>query len=393
MEAGKYDYQSIDAFELYGRHYIDLEKKSSDFIKRLLENRISYFCDSTLETFFDLKDIQIDEYCLLLYEATINIPRTLGHILSFCYDNAIVYDKQINKVTILEAIENVYDKITKTYFGKEYKSLGVYEEKIDIYSQYQLLDSLCDKSLELKSELPRTGNSHFSALEYAYSSHFQVALNLASFLDSLELNGLIHKVSILAQKGAREGQNPDAFIYSLDYGLCLNKKILYGRPERSTKYTKYYQQRRFDYSHSILQSLSANKRIICKECKAEYDISELPNIEKFHMMCEKCGQKSCEIVYNQQLKDLVLENLDKALYQKEELDVLHVIGLFNDNPEIKLYPLVIGQEMDTTYQSVVRIAKELIEVELLTREIDSGNRNRPYYKLTTRGKEVIQTIF
>ncbi len=134
------------------------------------------------------------------------------------------------------------------------------KKKIDSYSQYHLLEALCDRSLELKAELPKTDNTHFKGLEYAYSSHFQVATNLSAFLDSIELNGLVHKVSILAQKGAKEGQNPDAIIYSLDYGLCLNKKILYGRPERNTKYTKYYQQRRFDFSSLIIQALSSNKK-------------------------------------------------------------------------------------------------------------------------------------
>ncbi|OMF73953.1 hypothetical protein BK143_08810 [Paenibacillus peoriae] len=393
LEAGKFDQQSIDAFELYGRHYVNLEKKSSDYIMRLLENRISYFCKSSLDNFFDYKDAQIDEYCLLLYEATNNIPRTLGHILSFCYDNAIVYDKKINKGILFEAIEQVYKKITKTYFEKEYKSLGVYEEKIDSYSQYHLLEALCDRSLELKAELPKTDNTHFKGLEYAYSSHFQVATNLSAFLDSIELNGLVHKVSILAQKGAKEGQNPDAIIYSLDYGLCLNKKILYGRPERTTKYTKYYQQRRFDFSSLIIQALSSNKKIICKNCGAEYDITELASIEKFHMMCMGCGHKSCEVKYNQELKNLVKENLNKATYYKEELDILHVVGLFTSNSGIKPYPLEVGQELDTTYQSVARIAKGLIERCLMTREEDSDNKNRPYYKLTDKGKEAIQSIY
>ncbi len=106
-----------------------------------------------------------------------------------------------------------------------------------------------------------------------------------------------------------------------------------------------------------------------------------------------CGHKSCEVKYNQELKNLVKENLNKATYYKEELDILHVVGLFTSNSGIKPYPLEVGQELDTTYQSVARIAKGLIERCLMTREEDSDNKNRPYYKLTDKGKEAIQSIY
>lgn len=396
FEAGKYDSIQIDAFELYGQNIVELERKSSDFLKRLLENRVQYFCKTDLGYYFDTRETSLDEYFLLLFETSMNIPRTLGHLLSVCYDNVVSYDKKITKLDILDAAETIYKKITKTYFDKEHMSLGAYREKLDIFTQHNLIEALCDTALQLKVELPKTNNQHFNELEYAPSSHFQVKPELENFLKSLEFNGFVHKVSTIAPKSTKgQKSNIDVIIYALDYGLCQFRKILYGRPDRTSKYSKYYQQRRFDLSEFIASTLSSNKKIKCKnpECGAEYNITELPMIEQFGMMCKTCFQMTCKIEYDESIKELVKGNLRKAQYHKEELDVLQVIDLIqSNNTELKPYPLEIGQELDISYQSVSKIAKGLIEFELAIRMEDTSNRNRPYYELTDKGKEVLQEI-
>lgn len=396
FEAGKYDSLQIDAFELYGQNIVELERKSSDFIKRLLDNRISYFCKTSPDLFFDTKEQTLEEYFLLLFETSMNIPRTLGHILSHCYDNVVSYDKKITKSDILDAVEMVYKKITKTYFDKEHMSRGAYKEKLDIFTQHNLIEALCDKALQLKVELPKTNNQHFNELEYAHTSHFQIKPELTPFLKSLEFNGLVHKVSTIAPKSTKGKKvNIDVFIYAFDYGLCQFKKILYGRPERNSKYSKYYQQRRFELSETIIDTLSSNKKIVCKntECGAQYDISELPTIEQFDMMCRTCFQKTCEVDYDESIIELVKENLDKAQFYKEELDILQVIEMYsNMKTDIKAYPLEIGSELDISYQLVSKTAKDLIEAELLIRKEDEANRNRPYYELTEKGKKTLTNI-
>lgn len=396
FEAGKYDSIQIDAFELYGQNIAELERKSSDFIKRLLENRINYFCQTSPEAFFDTNELTMEEYYLLLFEASMNIPRTLGHILSACYDNVTSYDKKINKSDILGAVETVYKKITKTYFDKEHQSRGAFEEKLDIFTQHTLLEALCDKALQLKVELPKTNNQHFSELEYAHSSHFQLKPELVSFLKSLEFNGLVHKVSTIAPKSTKgKKANIDVFIYAFDYGLCQFKKILYGRPNRTSKYSKYYQQRKFELSETIVQTLSSNKKIVCKNsaCGAQYDINELPIIEQFGMMCKTCFQKSCEVDYDEGIIEIVRENLNKAQFYKEELDILQVIDMYtNIKTSIKAYPLEIGRELDISYQLVSKIAKDLIDSELLIRKEDKTNKNRPYYEITDKGRSTLSNI-
>lgn len=396
LEAGKYDSIQIDAFELYGLNIAELERKSSDFIRRLIENRISFYCKTTPETFFDTSEQTIEEYYLLLFEASMNIPRTLGHILSHCYDNVVSYDKKITKSDILNAVEMVYRKITKTYFDKEHKSYGVYKEKLDIFTQHNLIEALCEKALDLKVELPKTNNQHFSNLEYAHSSHFQIKPELVSFLESLEFNGLVHKVSTIAPKSTKNKKaNVDVFVYAFDYGLCQFNKILYGRPERTSKYSKYYQQRRFDLSETLINTLSSNKKIVCKnpDCDTQYDINELPMIEQFDMMCRRCFQKTCEVDYDESITELVKENLSKAQFTKEELDILQVLEMYtNTTTNLKAYPLEIGQELDISYQLVSRIARGLIVTELVIRKEDETNNNRPYYEITEAGKDTLTKI-
>ncbi|WP_200416173.1 MarR family winged helix-turn-helix transcriptional regulator [Virgibacillus salexigens] len=396
LEAGKYDSIQIDAFELYGQNIVEIERKSSDFIRRLIKNRISFYCKTTPDTFFDTSEHSMEEYYLLLFEASMNIPRTLGHILSQCYDNVVSYDKKITKSDILNAVEMVYRKITKTYFDKEHKSQGVYKEKLDVYTQHNLIEALCEMALELKVELPKTNNQHFSKLEYAHSSHFQIRAELVSFLESLEFNGLVHKVSTIAPKSTKNKKaNIDVFIYAFDYGLCQFNKILYGRPERTSRYSKYYQQRRFDLSETLINTLSSNKKIVCKnaDCGAQYDINELPMIEQFDMMCRKCYQKTCEVDYDESITELVKENLKKAQFTKEELDILQVLEMYVvTSTNFKAYPLEIGQELDISYQLVSRIARGLIDSELVIRKEDKTNNNRPYYEITEKGKKTLSTI-
>lgn len=394
LEPGKYGSIQIDAFELYGGNIVELEKKSTDFIKRLVENRVKYFCNTTPETFFNVSEIEMKEYYTLLFEASMNIPRKLGHILSVCFDNAISYKRKINKNDILNAAETIYTRVTKTYFDKEHVSKGVFDEKIDIYTQQRLIEDICARSLDLKVFLPKSDNLHFKSLDYAHSSHFQVKPELEAFLDSLEFNGLVHKVSMIAPKSTK-GQiaNKDLTIYSIDLGLCEFKKILYGRPNRTSQYSKYYQQRTFNYTSLIMDSLSNIKKIICSnpDCKAEYDITDYEEISKYGMMCRSCYKQTCEIVFDEQFITIVKENLQKAYYETSELDVLQTIHIYNSGSLNKnAYASEIGEELDISYQAVGRIASRLITHKLVDKKPDLKGRN--HYIITEKGKKVLKEL-
>ncbi|MFP3422831.1 helix-turn-helix domain-containing protein, partial [Bacillus sp. SIMBA_161] len=82
---------------------------------------------------------------------------------------------------------------------------------------------------------------------------------------------------------------------------------------------------------------------------------------------------------DERVVNLVKENLDKAKFYKEELDVMQIIDLYmNTKTDIKPYPLEIGQELDISYQLVVKIVKKLIDSDLVIRMEDQENRRRPY---------------
>ncbi|TWM35280.1 hypothetical protein CHCC14820_2935 [Bacillus paralicheniformis] len=64
-----------------------------------------------------------------------NIPRILGHILHYCYQSAIIYDKKITKSLIEQASQKYYENQVKYYFDKTNYLKEAFDEKLDRYSQ------------------------------------------------------------------------------------------------------------------------------------------------------------------------------------------------------------------------------------------------------------------
>lgn len=385
LDVGKYKNIYIDMYDVFGKsNILALEKASIDYTKRILNNRINYFCNSKIEEYFDIKDTNMEEYYTQLYHGSMNIIRVLGHILHYCWLSNIVQNKKINKQAIDEACEQYYLDYTKKYFDKSRFSKGIFDEKIDIFVQESVLDSLIKEAQKNKTKLSNVENSYFKDLKIVPTSHFMVNSDLESILGSLEFNGLIHKVNELASKGGHEIKNATNTLYALDYGLTVHEKIRFGKPKN--KDSKYYQQRAFDYTLILTNVLVNNKKIICKNCKKEFPIEELELLQRFKMKCDSCENGICKIEYDRALKENIQENIDVAIWSDEELEIIHAIYLLDKNSmDEKITASLIGQEIDRSYQFVSRRCKELAEVEYVERKGSS-----PFnYKLSEKTVEIL----
>ena len=100
----------------------------------------------------------------------------------------------------------------------------------------------------------------------------------------------------------------------INYGACIDEKILYGKPENAD--TKYYQQRAFLYDECIIKVLKDNKKLVCNnpECRAEYSIEKLKIFREFGMRCQKCMPGICEIKFDDNLMYDVTKTYDNAIW-------------------------------------------------------------------------------
>lgn len=391
LDHGKYDLKVIDLFDIYGlgNNITMTEVKAMEYTKKILQNRLEIYCDNNaLGTFFDTNQ---DEVIKQLYQASKNVPRSLGRILSLCYQEAIVSDKRVSQTILEYCIQRFYEENVQVYFsaGKaaEFDSL---DDKIDIYVQENLLNDLVNTAQVNKYELPKTANTYFSNLSQAFTSHFSITEEYAEFLDVLEFNGFIHRLNRFAAKGRSSDsyRNKENFLYSFDYGLCIKEKIEYGRP--ADKDTKYYQQRAFVYDDILMSSLSQNKKIKCKECGEEYNISELESFKKFKMKCRECDKGICEIVFDRSLKEVAEKALKEAVCTKEEIDILEAIWyLFSVENEKTVYAREISLNSDYNSNTIAWKCKKLEEIGFIKRNVYS---TPILYELTERGKIYIDQI-
>lgn len=380
LDVGKYDLVSIDMFDIYKQeNIVSTEKLATSYTRRIIENRITYFCKNRVEDYFDIKLLSLDEYYRLLFRSSMNIVRVLGHVLYNCWLSHVSQGKKINRFAIEQAIEKYYLDHTLSYFSKNKHSKGtkgVFDDKVDIHVQENLLNSLVQYAQENKYSLRNLDNSYFVDLLAVPTSHFTIQPDLDNVLASLEFNGFIHKINELAAKGRARGsmKNTTNILYAFDFGLCFHEKILYGKPEN--KDSKFFQQRAFDYSSFIFDCLKESKQIVCKDCKAKYSIDNLELFEKFKMKCMSCENGKCQVQYDDKLLKITESQFENAIWTKEEIEILQTIHLLtNDNPASKIIAGMIAEEIDRTTSFVAWRCKELSEAGYLRR---SGGKPYSY---------------
>lgn len=393
LDTQKYDIRSIDLFDIYGRNntLTETERKAAAYTERLIQNRLTQYCTSKFKDYFDITAFGENDYYVALYQCSKNVPRTLGGILTLSYQLAILEGKKITPTVLYETIKMYYEDTIKVYFNKRKASLSnQVDEKIDVFVQESLLDDIIKTSQKYKYELPGSKNSYFSDLAEAYTSHFTVSPNVSEFLDELEFNGFLHRLNSVAAKGrdSTEYVNKTNYLYSLDFGLCLSEKILYGKPEK--KDTKYYQQRVFVYDDVIINSLSSNKKIVCQSCGAIFEISELESFQKFRMKCMKCDPGFCEVIYDRSLHSLATSKLQGSICTDEEIDIMTILrNHLKQANDTMVSARELSLETDYTSNTIAWKCKKLNEAGLIHRYTEYT----PYkYGMTDRGKSYIENI-
>lgn len=361
-----------DAFERNTKNYSGIEKASMNYIKRTLEKRLEIYtnCQITIDQIFDLSKASLDKYLKVLFECTAAIPRTLGFILNYCFLGSINNGNEITIDNIESAAlkyyeENIYaDFINDIRFKQSF-----YDDKnlLDQMSQKNLIDKITNYLYDVKRKIikdyreDKLDNDLYKETIEKYrksnnywipTSYFYVSKEYEVLLKTLELGYLINKVN----EGSIRGAEEKGCYYSLNYGLCLAKKIDFGRPELRRKYD-YWRQPEFDLTDLIPKILSNIEVIECTECHKIYSDIEY-KIYLENKNCFKCTKKNTVIKRNKfesKLQSKVDEWREKSL-PDSHIEILRT--LYNDK-EHKFSAYELGMILDKHNLTITNAAKTL----------------------------------
>jgi DNA-binding MarR family transcriptional regulator len=380
IDPGKIDIINLDFYNLYSEFDRNkMEEGAIDFTKRIIEKRIEYFTNKKTTDFFDTSKITIDEYYELIFQTSMNVPRIIGYILSYCYQSKIIYDKKILKSDIESAAQRYYEDKIEPFFHKTTFSLLSINEKIDILQLRDLLKKITDKLTENKRKI---SNAEYSGESYIatspYSSHFYFIPELEKFISTLELNYFISKYTEMSDKDGKL-----VSIYCINYGLATKNNLLWGKPKGS-RHRKYFIERPFNFNPLIKEFLETAKSIHCTniECNQPFTQDQIPLLEFTNYKCNKCQSPVISETLATEIKEELKQIETNNLLPTTDISIIMELA----SHEKPLIAREIAEELDLSSQS---IAKKNRMLDLKKGLIKRNKNVNPFsYELTDKAKEL-----
>lgn len=381
IDPGKIDTVHLDFYNLYSEFDRDkMEENAINFTKRLIESRIKYYTGESPDKFLDTDSQNLNEYYSLFFKTSMNVPRILGYILSYCYQSKIVYGRKINRVDIEAASQKYYtDKILPFFDTTTYSLMNI-DEKVSVLQLKDLLDEITNSLIEIRRKISTrelSGATYIASKPYA--SHFHISTDIEDFLKTLELNFFINKYNDMSDKDGKKSS-----IYAINYGLATLLNIPWGKPS-GTKHRKYFIERPFNFSPLIVKFLESSKKIKCSnsECGKEFSADKLEFLEFNNYKCNSCGS------------DVLIHSISSAIQEKIESISPEK---FLPTPEIKiiqelikssepLYAKEIAGEIDYSGQLIGWRGKKLAEEHGYVKRIREKSYEPYKYELTDKGLE------
>jgi Cdc6-like AAA superfamily ATPase/DNA-binding MarR family transcriptional regulator len=373
IDKTKIDEISLDTYKMYGGNDVStMEDKAVDFTRRIIERRINHYCGKKPEIFFTQN--QNDDLWRLLFYATMANPRNLGYILFYLYESQLIYGRTIGSRSIRDAAQKYYEDKIEPYFSMNKFLHQTFDERSSVYSLKELLETVVNRSRELKSH--RGSKVMIKISETTGTpptSHFHVLANLEALLSTLELNFFLTKYFEMSDRDGRK-----VTVFSLNYGLCQKYNLEYGRPRGQREFRLYFVERVFDYSSILVDYMKDNQEVVCENCNEKFDIEMVPALQLYGMQCPKCKNGLCIVINLSKKYESVIQNLKpELLLPKTELEILQTLATEKE----PLYARQIAAELDCSYQLVGKRGKILKQNNLVNRELDE--QGRPQFSITS----------
>lgn len=379
IDPGKIDIIYLDFYKLYKDADIQTtERRAVDYTKRLLLKRFEAF-DLQIEDYFDIQT-NIDDIARLLFECSFNVPRIMGFILNYCYNDRIAQGLRINMAAIKLATQKYYETVIKQYFQRLNRfALEPFERKLDRHIQEELLNTIVLEARNIRKKIitNEIGGKYFEGLNNPPASHFSISRDLENILLSLEFNFFVTKYHEMRDKDGNE-----ISIYALNYGLCEIENIPWGYPRGRRDDRSYFVQRCFSYNRVLHTFLANHQTITCSECGASFPMDKKEHFEFFKWICPECKSGTCKVVnlsegYMSELdqlnKDLMLESVELAI-----LEILMLEDRFMRANDISSF-------IDQNYQLIGKRTGKLRDLGLVEKKTIN---NISMSKITITAKEL-----
>ena len=367
IDPGKADTISLDFSDLYEASEVqEMERSAASYAHRLLEVRFQAF-KVKLEDYFDIKsDNNLSDFMKLMFQASFNVPRIMGHLLHTLYLDRVSKSQKITMASIRLASKKYYENTIEKYFDRLNRyALEPFENKLDRHNQHELLRYIIGEAKDVRKKIAsgEVGGGYFKNLQgVIQTSHFTVSPELEEVLASLESNFFVSRY-----KKMRDKSGKDVTAYALFLGLCESERLAWGYPE-GRPYRHYFQQRCFEYSRAMHQFLSRNQTINCNFCGCCHPLELKPSLELYKWKCPECAEGTCEVV---NLVDDFQEEVAKLnqdiMLEPVELEIVSVINEENR----KMRAGEISALIDTTHQLVGRRTSKLQDMGLISKERDT----------------------
>lgn len=370
IDPSKVDTLSLDFSDLYETSEVqEMERSAIDYTKRLLLLRFNAFQIEPPD-YFDTSSNSIDDYFELLFQASFNVPRIIGHILHHCYLDRISKGQKINAQAIRLASQKYYENTISQYFDRMNRfALEPFENKIDRVNQKKLLEFLVTESKSVRKGIldGSIGGSYFSALRNPPTSHFIVDPQLEGALSSLESNFLLTRY-----KKIRDKNGQPALVFALFFGLCESERMTWGYPA-GRDYRNYFVQRCFEFTRAVTTFISSRQTIRCGICGSSYGLEKKEMFETYSWTCPECRSNgSCRVISlaNDFEKEVAALD-DKLMLEPIELKILECL-------EDEGRPMRAGEIaplIDSTFQLVGRRTSKMNDQGLVEKKRDANGRH------------------
>ena len=394
IDSSKIVSYSLDFYDVYEKtssNYKNVEASGIDYVRRTIKKRIEVYTQNQLDAdeLFDLSKGTLESYYKTLFYASAGIPRCLGYILKYSYLNSI---NKGNAITIQDINNGA-----KTYFvnniladfcnDSRYKQSFFDDNKIlSQMTQKKLMEDLIKMSKEIKRNLIERYTSgkqikdifkmtiekyKTGIIYWIPTSHFYVDKDIESILQTLELYYIVSKFN----EGSSRKPGVKVSYYGLNYGLCLENMIDYGKPEFRRTYD-YWRQEEFDYTEFIPAAINAIEVPKCSKCGYEYKDKAEYNVAIKFGYCLKC-QANNSIQNINELETILAKQISKWRDESLpdiEIDILRVLY----NNRTKSMPAAeIGIEVERHHLAITKIMEKLKKRGYISYE----TRERRYYRI------------
>lgn len=406
IDSTKMPFLSLDFYDVFEQmsnngKYTEIETMAINYIERTLEKRISVYTNNQIGALdlFDTKQMSFEEYLKLLFYSTACIPRALGFILNYCYLNSINKGEKITKTHLNNAAAKYYNSNILPDFQNDIRFKQSFSDDqvlLNHLAQINLKNKVTEKSKQIKREIIQ-GLKDGTAKElykdllgtkigssfWAPTSHFYINKDKEKLLKTLELYFIVTKFN---EGSSRNTEAKESF-YGLNYGLCIEEKIDFGKPENNRRSYDYWRQTDFNFNSFIPQVLSSIEEIVCNKCDKIYTESHY-DVYLEEKNCFKCGEKDSVRRVNKfasKMNDKINEWSTRKL-PDIHISILRV--LFN-NQNTKLSAFEVATQIDKHHLGVTKSADRLISEGL----INYIEKKRRYYFITDKAISMFFTTY